>query len=434
MNTTLKRISAVLFWSVIAAAFVGPGTVTTASKAGASFGLSLSWALLFSILATVVLQEAAARITIASGKNLGQILNEKYGKKSILLSWVIFVAIAFGCAAYQTGNILGAISGLKLFSALSSDLWILIIAVICTSLLWTGKFRLIAQALGFVVAFMGIIFIYVALSSKISWSNAGASLTDISIPEGSALLIIGLIGTTIVPYNLFLGAGISKGQTIVDMRFGISVAVLIGGLISYAIMLVGTQVVGEFSFEALGNALSSKTGDWMLLFFGFGLFAAGLSSAITAPFAAAVTAQSLFETNSASWSPKSRNFRTVWIIVLAIGLFFGLSEIKPIPAIIMAQAINGILLPIVAIWILIFVNDQTIVGRDFTNGIGINLLSLIIVFICIFLGLYNITIALSKVVGFSIPTDGLRYLLIPSAVLIIPLVMTVFRLQKRLTD
>lgn len=430
MNSTLKRISTVLFWSVIAAAFVGPGTVTTASKAGASFGLSLSWALLFSIIATVVLQEAAARITIASGKNLGHILKEKYGEKSIILSWIIFLAIAFGCAAYQTGNILGAISGLKLFSAFSAKLWILIIAVVCTALLWTGKFKLIAQVLGLVVAVMGMIFIYVALSSKISWTDAGASLANISIPEGSALLIIGLIGTTIVPYNLFLGAGISKGQSIKDMRFGISVAVIIGGLISYAIMLVGTQVVGEFSFEALGNALSSKTGEWMLVFFGFGLFAAGLSSAITAPFAAAVTAQSMFETDSAAWSAKSKNFRIVWVIVLSIGLFFGLTEIKPIPAIIMAQAVNGILLPIVAIWVLIFVNDKSIVGKNFTNGLVVNLLSLVIVFICIFLGLYNITIALSKVAGFTMPTDSLRYLLLPSAVLIIPLIYTISRLQK----
>ncbi|MCB0548279.1 MAG: divalent metal cation transporter, partial [Phaeodactylibacter sp.] len=66
-----QGLSSVLFWSIISAAFIGPGTVTTAAKAGASFQLQLIWALAFSIFATIILQEAAARITLASGKNLG---------------------------------------------------------------------------------------------------------------------------------------------------------------------------------------------------------------------------------------------------------------------------------------------------------------------------------------------------------------------------
>jgi len=61
----------VLFWSVISAAFIGPGTVTTAASAGSGFGTQLLWALTFSTLACIILQEAAARLTIVSGKSLG---------------------------------------------------------------------------------------------------------------------------------------------------------------------------------------------------------------------------------------------------------------------------------------------------------------------------------------------------------------------------
>jgi len=70
----MKRLSAALLWSAIAAAFIGPGTVTTAASAGAGYGAALLWAVAFSVIATFVLQEAAARITIATGQDLATIL------------------------------------------------------------------------------------------------------------------------------------------------------------------------------------------------------------------------------------------------------------------------------------------------------------------------------------------------------------------------
>ena len=73
------------------------------------------------------------------------------------------------------------------------------------------------------------------------------------------------------------------------MRLGIILAVIIGGIISISILLVGTMIEGDFSFEALATTLRDNLGPWAGRFFAIGLFAAGLSSAITAPLAAAVT-------------------------------------------------------------------------------------------------------------------------------------------------
>jgi NRAMP (natural resistance-associated macrophage protein)-like metal ion transporter len=103
-----KKLLNILFWSVISAAFIGPGTITTAAKAGASLGYSLLWALAFSTFACLVLQEAAARLTIVSGKSLGRAIAETYGQKKG--GWLVFVlvlgAIILGSAAYETGNLL----------------------------------------------------------------------------------------------------------------------------------------------------------------------------------------------------------------------------------------------------------------------------------------------------------------------------------------
>ncbi|MEM0991589.1 MAG: divalent metal cation transporter [Bacteroidota bacterium] len=400
------RISSVLFWSLVSAAFIGPGTVTTASKAGANFGLALLWALLFSTLATIILQEAAARITIASDKSLGHILSLKYQSgNSEGIKLLVFFAVAFGCAAYQTGNLLGAVAGLQLLVDWHPKLMALGIALLCGIVLWIGSIQWMARILGMIVALMGIFFVYTAFQTDNSFYQVLEASLLPSVPGDATLLIISLIGTTIVPYNLFLASGISKGQDIAEMRWGISIAILLGGFISMSILVVGTQITTAFSFDALAGTLAEKTGAWSSAFFAFGLCAAGLSSAITAPLATAITAQSLFQTADNNWDTKSKAFRLVSFGVLLIGLVFSLLDIKPVPAIILAQAINGVLLPIVAIFLLLIVNDRSLLPDGYTNSIVSNVLMLLIVGVSCFLGIYNILKALISAFALTLSTD-----------------------------
>lgn len=391
----MKNIRSILFWSIISAAFIGPGTVTTASKAGASHGLDLLWALTFSIIGTVVLQEAAARLSIVSGKNIGEILssgkNRKWGQLII-----IFLAVAFGCAAYQAGNMLGAVAGIRLFSTLSVTIGTLLVFSIGFALLWSSNYKLIATALGGVVAIMGFAFIYVAFQTDISGLEFLGSALFPQIPQGGSFLLIGLIGTTMVPYNIFLGNGIKHGQEVQQMRFGLIIAIIIGGIISMSIMVVGTEVTGEFSFENLARTIGDKGGKFLGCLFGIGLAAAGLSSSITSPLAAAVTAKSTFNDSGNLWDEKGLRFKAVWVSVMLIGLFMGLSGLKVIPVIIAAQAINGFLLPVVACYLLLIVNRVDIMG-EYRNGLLLNILSLVIIGICFFVGMNNIFSAASKV-------------------------------------
>src|SRR5690554_8222142 len=100
--------------ALVAAAFIGPGTVVTASMAGANFGYALLWALVFSVIATMVLQEMAARLGVVTGKGLGENI-----RAAITLPWLrhsvvvlIFAAVIIGNSVYQGGNISGARMGL----------------------------------------------------------------------------------------------------------------------------------------------------------------------------------------------------------------------------------------------------------------------------------------------------------------------------------
>lgn len=399
-----KGLSSVFFWSIISAAFIGPGTVTTTSRAGALFDGDLLWALTFSTLATIVLQETSARLSIASGKNLGAIIAlQMQGKRGAgRLLYFIFGALVFGCAAYEAGNLLGAVAGLGLFLSFPRPLLTLILGCLCGILLWSGSLQQIARFMGALVAAMGIAFAFSAGYTPVAWSEIVLHAFLPSIPPGSALLIVGLIGTTIVPYNLFLGSGIGYGQKIWEMRWGIAIAVIIGGLISGAILLVGTQVSGEYSYANVANTLDMRFGFFGKWLFGLGLFAAGFSSAIIAPLAAAVAGQSLFGhapgRDGGTWEVSSKKFRMVWGSVLVVGMVFGVLDFKPIPVIIMAQALNGLLLPLMATFLLLAANDRDLLG-DYANGKFSNFLTIIIVAIAVFLGLHNILLATDKIFG-----------------------------------
>ncbi len=385
----MKRLFSVLVGSVIAAAFLGPGTVTTAARAGAAHGYQLLWALAFATAACLVLQEACARLTIASGHNLGEALRRRFhhGLGAVLMLWLVLGAIILGCAAYEAGNILGGVEGASLATGLARPMLALGSAAAAGILLWLGSTRAVVTVLGLLVAVMGGAFLLTALLLEPPAGEVLAGLTVPSVPPGAGLLVLGLVGTTVVPYNLFLGFGIARGQTPSAARAGLAVAIVLGGLLSMAVVLAGSAASGDFSYPRVAAVLSSQLGAWAGGLFAFGLFAAGFSSAVTAPLAAAITARSLFASGPEDdrWGDGSWRYRAVWLGVLAAGTLFALTGVRPVPAIIAAQALNGVLLPVVAIFLWLVMNDRRLLG-DAVNGRLANAVMGLVVTVAVVLG------------------------------------------------
>ncbi len=404
----MNKIAAILLWSVIAAAFIGPGTVTTAASAGAGFGFSLLWALVFSAVACLVLQEASGRLTVVSGRNLGEALRDRYpsGVAGATILVLVLGAIVLGCAAYEAGNILGGVAGAGLALPLGPRALTLLSVGLAALLLWFNSPRRVALMLSALVALMGIGFVWTAVRLAPDWSEVLRGSLSPTLPSGSSLLALGLVGTTVVPYNLFLGSGIASGQKLGELRLGLGVAVGLGGLISMAVVIAGSAVVGDFSFAALADVLAARLGPWAGTLFGFGLFAAGLSSAVTAPLAAAITARSLFGASPERWSDRSWRYRTVWGGVLGVGLTFGLSGIQPVPVIVLAQALNGLLLPMVAVFLLLSVNDGRTMGRNAVNGVLSNTLMAAVTAVAVVLGSIGVLRAASRALGLDAPGPG----------------------------
>jgi manganese transport protein len=389
--------------TLVAAAFIGPGTVTLCTLAGVNFGFNLLWAMLLSIIATIVLQEMAARLGIISQKGLSEVIREEIKSPFLkqCITILILSAVVVGNASYEAGNISGGILGLEsvlgkysmVSGTTSINLMSLLIGFIAFILLYIGNYKFLEKALISLVLLMSVSFIATAIITK---PNIIAVLKGMFVPrfpERSILTIIGLVGTTVVPYNLFLHASLvkerwHKKEDLSFARKDTIISIILGGLVSMAIIIsaAAIQTTDISNAADLAEGLAPLYGDFATYFMALGLFAAGITSAITAPLAAAYVAKGCL-----GWSGglKSKKFRFVWFAILFLGVLFSSIGIKPIEIIKFAQVANGILLPIIAGILLWIVNKKSVLG-NFVNSKIQNILGVLILVIAIFLGVKGI--------------------------------------------
>ncbi|EIJ38161.1 MULTISPECIES: Nramp family divalent metal transporter [Galbibacter] len=381
---------------LVAAAFIGPGTVTTCMLTGNSFGFSLLWAMLFSIIATIFLQEMAARIGIITQKGLGDVVATEIYKPWLrwLVITLILGAIVIGNTAYEGGNIGGATLGLQaLFGTEHSYLYPLIIGSLAFIFLYIGKYKTIEKILVALVILMSISFILTAIVTKPNIIEILKGLFIPTAPKNSLLSIIALVGTTIVPYNLFLHASLvsKKWNKTTDLKYAQRDTILsisLGGLVSIAIMITAakTQSLEIKNVLDLAIGLEPIYGNSAKYFMGIGLFAAGLTSAITAPLAAAFVANSCFGWGS---NMQNKRFKAVWMFIIILGVILMSFGIKPIEVIKLAQIANGILLPIITIFLLWAVNRTSIL-KTYKNTLIQNIIGIIIVVLTLGLGIMSV--------------------------------------------
>lgn len=387
---------------LVAAAFVGPGTITVCTLAGVQFGYALIWAVLLSVVATIILQEMSGRIGVVSQSGLMDVirgeLKVKWVKNAVV--GMVLLAIIGGNTAYEAGNIGGATLGLEgLFGSEElSTFYPLIVGGFAFLLLWFSGYKTLEKVFVTLVGLMGICFVVAALITKPPISKIVSGMFVPSLPEGGLLMVIALVGTTVVPYNLFLHASLvkekwtSKGE-LKAVKWDTIISIALGGLVSVAILITASAApINEVSnVMDMAKGLEPLFGKAAIYFMAIGLLAAGITSAITAPLAAAFVASSCL-----GWKGGMQNgkFKLVWAVVLILGVFFLSFDIKLIQLIQFAQIANGLVLPVMAILLLWIVNRKSVMGEH-RNTKFQNILGISIVAFSIFLGAKSIL----KVVG-----------------------------------
>ncbi len=381
---------------LIAAAFVGPGTVTTCIRAGVDWQLGLLWALLLSVGATLILQEMAGRLGLSASGGIPGFIRTSISNHGIrvLLLGIVLSGIVIGNAAYEAGNISGAVLGLEaLFGPKGSAFFPGLAGGLAFLLLWFGSYRNLERVFTTLVLVMSLSFLITAILTRPDPVEILKGLLVPGVSGENLLTIVALVGTTVVPYNLFLytslvGEKWGSIASIRPMRRDIVVSVLIGGLVSMAILITaaGSGTTAVASVMDLATSLEPIYGKAARYGIGIGLLAAGITSAITAPLAAAFVARQCF-----GWGPDRTDwkFRSVWIGVLLIGILTLNFEVRPLEVIYFAQVANGILLPVIGFILLWAVNRTSLMGV-FKNTPIQNILALAVLLLVTGLGIWSI--------------------------------------------
>ncbi|WP_346882191.1 Nramp family divalent metal transporter [uncultured Algibacter sp.] len=389
---------------LVAAAFIGPGTVTVCTLAGVDFGFALLWAMVLSVIATIVLQEMSARLGIISQKGLSEVIRSEIKNPvfKVLAIILILSAIVVGNAAYEAGNISGGVLGLETIignqsiaiSGYSLNLLSLLIGIIAFALLYIGNYKVLEKVLVSLVILMSLAFLLTAIITKPNIYELLKGAFVPKFPDGSLLMVIALIGTTVVPYNLFLHASLVKEKwyNSKDLKYARKdtlIAVVLGGLVSMCIIVsaASIQKLDIHNASDLAKGLEPLFGSFAKYFLGLGLFAAGITSAITAPLAAAYVASGCL-----GWQGglRSKKFRSVWIFILILGVLFSSLNIKPIDIIRFAQVANGVLLPIIAGFLIWIMNKSSILGVH-KNNLKQNIFGSVILLISILLSVATLS-------------------------------------------
>lgn len=290
---------------LVVGSFIGPGTVTSATKAGAGYGYALLWTVVFSVIAVIVMQEMAARLGIVTQNGLAEELVKDLSDRPPL-KWLmvalVAAAITLGGFAYMGGDLTGTAIGLSAITGIPSNIiapiWGCCILVIINI---GDAVKSLEKLLSVCVSVMAIVFVVTMIVVK---PDLGAVFSGAlpSVPEGSIMTCVSLIGTTVVPYNMFIHATSSRKtwhdpKQLPLARFDTTVSMIIGGLITGSVMITaGTVMRGMEVNSAIDMAvqLEPTLGSFSVPFLAMGLIAAGISSAVITPLGVSYVLAGLF--------------------------------------------------------------------------------------------------------------------------------------------
>lgn len=312
---------------------------------------------------------------------------------------LILLAIVLGNAAYESGNLAGAFIGLSgLIPGINKELGLFIIYLAAFILLYSGKLKVLEIVMMVLVGIMGLVFIVTLFFVEIDFQKMISGLNP-TIPEGSWLLVLGLVGTTVVPYNIFLhsstlGKKWTSVKSLKEVRFDTVFSILIGGIITIAILITAATTLNPSNqsisgLNELAMQLEPSLGQFSTILISIGILSAGITSTITAPLAAGLVVAEFFP----NAKDKYQLNRVTWISILTIGVLIASFEIRPILLIQLAQFANGLLLPVIVILLLVMINSRKM--EMYANSWKQNVLGLMVLTTVLILGAKGIIASLN---------------------------------------
>lgn len=364
---------------LVVGSFIGPGTVTSATRAGANYGYALFWTVIFSVIAVIVMQEMAARLGIVTQNGLAEELVKELSDRPSL-KWIMIAlvasAITLGGVAYMGGDLTGTAVGLSAITGIRSNIIAPIWGVCILVLINIGDaVKSLEKLLSVCVSIMAIVFLVTMVIVKPDLGELLRGVAPIP-PAGSIMTCVSLIGTTVVPYNMFIHATSArktwKDPSMLPLaKFDVTVSMVIGGIITGAVMITAGTVMRGMEVNSAADMaiqLQPLLGSFAVPFLSLGLVAAGVSSAVITPLGVSYVLAGLF-----GWKMDKSDKRFFWtnILVVVFGIFVAATGFNPLSIIMMAQAVNGIFLPIIVIALVYITSRKRVLGQYISTPLQI---------------------------------------------------------------
>lgn len=406
-----KRIKSLLAFLAI----MGPGIITanvdndaggiaTYSMAGAHFGYSLLWSFIPVTLALIVVQEMCARMAVATGKGLADLIRENFGVK---ITFYLMLVLFFVNLTNVMAEFAGVAASLEIFH-INKYASVPVAAFVVWALVVKGTYKSVEKIFLFACTFY-VAYVISGFMARPDWGEVARQ--TVTLPPhfslGSVTMIVGLVGTTIAPWMQFYlqSSIVEKGIAVEDYKH-VRLDVVSGCILAPIVALFIVVACGATLFQAgvrvetardAALALRPLAGDYAAWLFAFGLFNASLFAASVLPLS---TAYSICE--GMGWDAgvdkqfkEAPQFFGLYSALIIIGAGAVLIPGFPLLKVMyLSQVGNGILLPVILIIMLILINNKDLMG-EFTNNFMFNIIAVMTVVIVIFLTLLMVILSLS---------------------------------------
>ena len=360
---------------LVSVGYMDPGNWATDLEGGSRFGYALIWVILMSNFMAVLLQTLAARLGIVTGKDLAQACRSEYSK---FASFVLWILGEIAVAATDLAEVLGTILGLNLLFGLPL-LWGATVTLFDTLLLLAIQRLGIRKMEAFILALISIIaggFIVNLFLAKPDWHIAAFGLAP-SLPKGSLYIILGIIGATVMPHNLYLHSSLVQTRRVsrmidskaeacrynlldsaiaLNMAFFVNAAILIlAAAVFYRNGIVVTEI--QQAHKLLEQLLGTHIAP---IAFGLALLAAGQSSTLTGTLSGQIVMEGFVEIHM---RPYIRRLITRSIALMPAVVVISISgDEGTYKLLILSQVILSLQLPFAVVPLVHFTGDRLKMG------------------------------------------------------------------------
>ncbi|MBF0520748.1 MAG: Nramp family divalent metal transporter [Nitrospirae bacterium] len=380
---------------LITVGFIDPGNWAANIAAGSDFGYNLLWLITLSTVMLIILQHNAAHLGIVTGLCLSE-ASKKYFNKYVGSAFLIS-AVAAGVST-ALAEILGAAIGLNMLFGLPVSVGTPLTVLFVFGMVFTNTYRKLEKWIIAFVSLIGIAFIFELFLVDVNWKSAIYYSFTPSLPVGSMLIVMSVIGSVVMPHNIFLHSEIIqsrhwnlKSKEIIKRQLKYEftdtlTSMFVGFLINAAMIIVAASVFKErgihvTELQQAQNVLKPLLGTKAAIVFALALLLAGLSSTITAAMAGGSMFAGIFGKPLDTSDKYSRTGIAITVIFAAVIIYF-LKD--PFQGIIVSQIALSIQLPLTMVFLIFLTSSKHVMGEHANSGLEKVFLWIITVIVLIF--------------------------------------------------